>query len=156
MHRALICFALALAFAMPATLPASAQNNDAVEQRQKLFKSMTPSAKAGKAMLQGRKAFDLATAKKIFENYKDAAEKLEPLFPDDSKTGQSKDGHKTMALPAIWTDKADFDARMKKFKDDAANAVLSVKDAASFKTAWGQVMPSCGGCHKIYRKEHKH
>ena len=40
------------------------------------------------------------------------------LFPDDSKTGGD-----TAALPAIWENKSDFDARFAAFGKDAAAAL---------------------------------
>ena len=47
---------------------------------------------------------------------------------------------------------ADLDARFKKMGEEAAAALVSVKDEASFKA----VMPdfyknNCGGCHEKYK-----
>ena len=50
-----------------------------------------------------------------------------PLFPDSSKTGD------TAALPAIWENKADFDAKLAKFGADAKAAADKVNDLDSFK-----------------------
>lgn len=125
---------------------AQAQNTDLIEKRKKTFKSILPELKVGKQMLKGDKAFDAAAAKKIFQTYADAAKQLKAMFPEDSKTGAE-----TRALPAIWENKADFDAKMAKFEADSSEAIGKVTDLASFKASWGTVMSNCGGCHKPYR-----
>ncbi|HUS97173.1 MAG TPA: cytochrome c [Hyphomicrobiaceae bacterium] len=127
---------------------AHAQNLAVIDQRQKAFKSMLPDLKVGKAMVKGDQAFDAAAAKKVFTTYAAAAAALKSLFPEDSKTGGE-----TRALPAIWEKKADFDAKLAAFEQDAMTAAGAVPDLASFKTAWGKVMSNCGGCHKPYRAE---
>jgi len=125
---------------------AHAQNADAIKKRQEAYKGMIPQVKIGKNMLTGKQDFDAAAAKKIFATYAATAKTLEPLFPEDSKTGA-----KTAALPAIWENKADFEAKLAKFGEDASEAEATVTDLASFKAAWGKVMSNCGGCHKLYR-----
>ena len=75
-----------------------------------------------------------------------AAEQTLLLFPDDSKTGGG-----TNALPAIWDNKADFNARFAKFSKDVATAVATTKDEASFKKIAPTVFENCGGCHELYK-----
>lgn len=125
---------------------AHAQNVDVIKKRQEAYKGMLPQVKIGKQMLTGKQPFDAAAAKKVFATYAETAKTLMPLFPEDSKTG-----NKTAALPAIWENKADFDAKLAKFEKDATEAMGTVADLASFKAAWGKVMSNCGGCHKPYR-----
>lgn len=66
-------------------------------------------------------------------------------------------GHGTFegsdALPAIWTDRADFDARMKGLVD-AAQALegQAGTDLAGLQAGMGDVGKACGACHKLYRK----
>ncbi|MCB1510667.1 MAG: cytochrome c [Hyphomicrobiaceae bacterium] len=129
---------------------AHAQNSDAIEKRIKAFKSMLPDLKIGKAMIQGKQPFDAAAAKKVFTTYASAAATLKTLFPDNSKTGAE-----TRALPSIWENKADFDAKMAKFEAESKEAAGAVADLASFKASWGKVMANCGGCHKPYRLKKK-
>ena len=61
------------------------------------------------------------------KTYQNAMSKEPALFPPDSKTGD--------ALPVIWDDDniADLDARFKKLGTDAAAALATIKDEASFK-----------------------
>src|SRR5271166_1723225 len=127
---------------------AMAAGADAIKQRRELMKVDGAVTKPVFQMLQGRAPFDLAIVQKALKAYENAASKEPALFPPDSKTGG------TNALPAIWEDNnmADLDARFKKMGDDAAAALVSVKDEASFKA----IMPgfydnNCGGCHEKYK-----
>jgi cytochrome c556 len=119
---------------------------DPIAARKALMKENGKQARAGAAMLKGEAPFDLAKAKAIFATYVDASAKMPALFPDNSKTGGE-----TAALPKVWTDKADFDAKFAKFGSDAKAASDKVTDLASFKAAFPAVQKNCGGCHETYR-----
>ena len=71
---------------------------------------------------------------------------LPNLFPESSKTGGD-----TAALPAIWANKADFDAKAAKFVTDAKQAQTAVKDLDTFKASFSTVTKDCGACHETYR-----
>ena len=58
----------------------------------------------------------------------EGATKSAALFPDNSKTGGG-----TAALPAIWQNKADFDARFAKFVKDVAAAQAGIVDEATLQ-----------------------
>jgi len=73
-------------------------------------------------------------------------EKAAGLFPDSSKTGD------TRALPAIWEKMDDFKAKMAKFVADSKAAQAKVTDEASFKATFPEVTKDCGACHQPYRK----
>ena len=119
---------------------------DPIADRKALMKKNGDEAKVGTAFMKGEAPFDLAKAKAIFASYADAAAKAPGLFPDNSKTGGD-----TAALPAVWEKKADFDAKFKKFGEDAKDAETKVTDEASFKTIFPAVQKNCGGCHETYR-----
>lgn len=119
---------------------------DPIAARKALMKATGKQAGAGGAMIRGEAPFDLAQAKAIFAVFEETSAKAPTLFPDNSK-----DGGETAALPAIWTSKADFDARLAKLGADAKAAGASVTDLASFKTAFGGIGKDCGGCHELYR-----
>ena len=121
---------------------------DAIKARQALMKDNGRVSKPLGPMLKGAAPFDLATVQTALKTYENAAEKMPGLFPDDSKTGGD-----TQALPAIWENKADFDARFKTFGKDAAAALVSVKDEATFKAAMPGIFKNCGGCHEKYRQK---
>jgi len=120
--------------------------SDPIAARKALMKANGDHAKIVGAMARGEAPFDLAKAKAAFASFQEAGEKAPTLFPDNSKTGGD-----TAALPKIWEDKADFDAKLAKFAADAKAAGESVKDFDSFKAALGTVGKECGGCHELYR-----
>ena len=142
MIRTIVVIA-ALAVGVQAALP---QNLDVIKQRKELMKQNGAAAGTAAKMLKGETPFDLAAAQAALKSMADVAAKMPGLFPDDSKTGGD-----TKALPAVWTDKADFDARFAKFGADATTALAAVTDKATFGAAMTPVFKNCGGCHEKYR-----
>ena len=130
--------------ALGVSVALAASGADAIKARRALMKENGEATKAVVAMLKGA-PFDLAAVQKALKTYDNAAEKMPALFPPDSQTGD------THALPAIWTDTADFDARFKKLGADSTAALASITDAASFKSEIMTVLKNCQGCHEKYR-----
>ena len=124
---------------------ATAQTNP-IAARKALMKANGQQAKIGAAIAKGDAPFDADKVQTIFATFVEAAEKAPALFPDNSKTGG-----KTEALPSIWKNKADFEARLAKFGADAKAAQAEAKDLASFKALWaGLIRKNCTGCHEKY------
>jgi len=133
--------------AVALAVTAVAAQSDPIAARKALMKKNGDEAKAAAAMVKGEAPFDAARAHTIFATFADSAAKAPALFPDNSKTGGD-----TAALPAIWENKADFDARFVKFGKDAKEAEGKVKDLDSLKATWGGfAKENCGGCHEKYR-----
>ena len=126
---------------------AAAAGSDAIKERRALMKANGDATKPLVPMMKGQAPFDLAAVQKALKTYMNAAEKMPALFPDDSKTGD------THALPAIWENKPDVDARFKKLGEDAKAALDKVKDGASFKAIMPSFYKNCGGCHEKYREK---
>jgi cytochrome c556 len=136
---------LAVALLVVAAGLAAAQSNP-IAARKALMKANGQQAKIGAAIAKGDAPFDAEKVQAIFATFVDAAEKAPALFPDNSKTGG-----KTEALPSIWKNKADFEARLAKFGADAKVAQAEAKDLASFKAIWaGLIRKNCTGCHEKY------
>jgi cytochrome c556 len=121
---------------------------DPIAARKALMKANGEQAKIGNQMAKGEEPFDLAKARKVFETYQNAAAKAPDLFPDNSKTGGD-----TAALPAIWENKADFEAKLAKLGSDSKAAEASVTDFDTFKARFSEVVKNCGGCHQTYRQK---
>jgi cytochrome c556 len=121
--------------------------SDPIAARKAMMKANGQSAGQGNKFMKGEEKFDLAKAQAIFAAYQKAAAEFGKLFPENSKTGGD-----TAALPAIWENKADFDAKLAKLGADAKDAAAKVKDEASFKAVFPEVQKNCGGCHQTYRK----
>jgi cytochrome c556 len=118
----------------------------AIAERQKLMDNNGDASKVVFPMIKGAAPFDLAKVQGALNTYIAAAKGMPALFPDDSKTGG-----KTAALPAIWENKADLDARFAKFGADATAALASIKDEATFKANFPAILKNCGDCHQTYR-----
>jgi cytochrome c556 len=132
--------------AIALAVTAVAAQSDPIAARKALMKVNGDQAKIGAAMAKGEAPFDAAKVQTIFATFADSAVKAPALFPDNSKTGGD-----TAALPAIWENKADFDARLAKFGTDAKAAQADVKDLATFKAVWsGLIRKNCSACHEKY------
>lgn len=134
--------ALALAAALAAS--AAYAQADAIAQRKAILKEFGAVTPGG--MLQGRQPFDLAKARAALETYEKGAHVLPSLFPASAQTGGG-----TEALPAIWKDKADFEARFAKLATDSRTTRAAIKDEAGFRAEFPKVLANCRGCHDLYR-----
>ena len=132
-----------LAFAATALVAQS----DPIAARKALMKANGDQNKVATEMLEGKRPFNVDEAKKVLATFAEAGEKAPALFPDDSKTGGD-----TAALPAVWENKSDFQAKLAKFAHDSKAALDATKDLDSFKVQITEVRKNCGGCHQTYRK----
>jgi cytochrome c556 len=119
---------------------------DPIAARKALMKTNGEQARLAREMVEGKRVFSLEDAKKVFVTYAEAGEKVQALFPEGSNSGD------TAALPAVWENKADFNARLAKFAADSKIAAEATKDLDSFKVQVTEVHKSCGGCHQTYRR----
>jgi cytochrome c556 len=138
---------LAAAFATLGITAVVAQS-DPIAARKAVMKENGNQSRIAREMVEGKQPFNLDAAKKVFATFGGTADKVKNLFPDNSKTGGE-----TAALPAIWENKADFEAKLAKFSADAKAAEGKVTDLDSFKAQLGEVGKNCGGCHNNYRKK---
>jgi len=133
--------------AVALAVTAVAAQSDPIAARRALMKKNGDEAKIATSMVKGEAPFDAAKVQTVFATFADSAAKAPALFADNAKTGGD-----TAALPAIWENKADFDARLAKFGKDAKEAEGKVKDLDSLKATWGGfAKDNCGGCHEKYR-----
>ena len=137
---------LAAAFAALGVTAVVAQG-DPIAARKALMKENGNQARIAREMIEGKQPFNVDAAKKVLITFGETHDKAKNLWPDTSKTGGD-----TAALPAIWENKADFDAKLAKFSTEAKAASAKVTDLDSFKAQMGEVGKNCGGCHQPYRK----
>ena len=116
-------------------------------KRHELMEGVGKAAKVIGAMFRGEAEYDEAAVQESLLTFQDAAGKFGKLFPAGSETG---DG--TEAAPAIWEDRAGFDAALQDWADATAAAIdaapATLEDA---KAAFGPVFQTCKGCHDNYR-----
>jgi cytochrome c556 len=120
--------------------------SDPIAARKAIMKANGDQNRIGTEMIEGKQPFNLDAAKKIFATFADT-EKAQALWPDNSKTGGD-----TAALPAIWENKADFEAKIAKLIADAKAAGAATTNLDTFKAQMTEVRKNCGGCHQTYRK----
>lgn len=123
-----------------------AAQGDSIATRKDLMKAAGQQTGLGARMVRGDVPFDLAQAQRIFQVYADTAARYSTLFPEGSHSGGE-----TAALPAVWSNRADFDARVAKWGADARTEGAKVTDLATFRAAFGEVAKNCGSCHESYR-----
>jgi cytochrome c556 len=140
--KRLVTVAIALVCGVTAVLA----DTDPIAERRALMKHDGAAAKKLFDMAKGNVPFDLATVKESLATLNEGATKSAALFPDNSQTGGG-----TAALPAIWQNKADFDARFAKFAQDVAAAQAGIVDEATFKQFAPTVFKNCGACHELYK-----
>ena len=136
---------LAAAFAALGITAVIAQS-DPLATRKALMKENGNQSRIAREMIEAKQPFNLEAAKKVLATFGETADKGKNLWPDNSKGGD------TASLPAIWENKADFDAKLVKFSAEAKAAGGKVTDLDSFKAQMGEVGKNCGGCHQTYRK----
>jgi cytochrome c556 len=120
---------------------------DPIAARKALMKTNGDQNRVATEMLEGKRPFNLDEAKKVFVVFAETGEKAPALFPDNSKTGGD-----TAALPPVWENKADFNAKLAKFASESKAAGDATKDLDTFKVQITEVRKNCGGCHQTYRK----
>jgi len=62
---------------------------------------------------------------------------------------------KSNALPAVWSDRAGFNAIAAEYQQKTKKLAELAKagDNEAFKTQWADVRQTCNSCHETYRKE---
>ncbi|MBG0809723.1 cytochrome c [Methylosinus sp. H3A] len=142
------CVALASAYAQaPGPSPAKI----AVENRRAEFVLIGNFFRWFGAVARGNAPYDEAEATKRAARIAYLAGLLDESFPDISNVGEPD----SKAKPEIWKEKAEFDKKLVKFKEDArlfAEAIGKEKSATEgFKTAVANLGQDCKGCHDSYK-----
>ena len=122
--------------------------DDAIKARQACMKMGHGGVmKVAVPIMKGEKPFDAAALKAAYDAEDAACKDWSMWWGDDTKKGTSVETH---ALPAVWDDKAGFEAAGKAWYD-AATKLRAATDEASFKAAFPAVGNACGDCHKKFR-----
>jgi cytochrome c556 len=132
-----------------ASVSVAAAPADIIAARQQGYKQI---GKAFKTINDNLKATpDVALIRTNAKVIAKLAPKVATWFP--AGTGKEA-GVKTAALPAIWTQRADFDAASRKFADAAKafDAVAAKGNMDDIKTAAGALGQTCKGCHQNFRE----
>jgi cytochrome c556 len=137
--------------ATPATPTGGPPNaaKQAIDNRKAIFTLIGSNFRPLGEVLQGKSPYDAAEAQKRAARLQFLAGLLDEAFPDISSSGD------TRAKPEIWSNRADFNAKLKDFQDHIAVLTqVASRDGSTadqFKAAAGAVGQDCKGCHDTYR-----
>jgi cytochrome c556 len=154
--RAGYAFIIATTFAAGAlaqTAPAPPPNlaKQAIENRKAVFTLIGNNFKPIGEILRGTSTYESVEVGKYVTRVSFLTGFLIEAFPEVSKTGD------TQAKPEIWSNRADFDKRVKDFGEHASALSQVVAQGGgnsdAFKTAARAVAQDCKGCHDNYRNK---
>lgn len=129
--------------------PVAIADDDPRVVRHELMEEVGDAAKVVGAMLKGEREYDAAAVAASLATFGDAATKFGDLFPPGTETGAD-----TEAAPAIWEDRAGFDAALQDLADATAAAVTAAPATLEeAKPVLGPIFKTCKGCHDTYRIE---
>lgn len=122
----------------------------AIGYRQDVFGLVGWNFSAMGQMARGDRDFDAAEFARRAERVAQLSKMLDEGFPPGSDTGAD-----TEALAGIWTDRADFDAKMADFQREAAALaqVATGADPDATKTQFGTTAGTCKACHDKYKAD---
>lgn len=125
---------------------AEAQMAPQIEQRQNAMKAQGGANRVLTPIVRGEQPWNQAAVVQQLTLINTTAKAIPSLFPSNAQGGN--------ALPAIWTNMADFQAKAKALEDASANLLqlANANNEAGFKAAAGTLGAACGGCHTPYRK----
>lgn len=146
MKRLGIIIGLCAATALP-----SAAADDPVAARQVIMSSVGAAAGVTGGVMKGEIAYTPVVGKSVIAAMHAAAMTYGDYFSEGSE-----DAGRSKAAPAIWSDRAGFDAELAKFL--AATAAAGEQagragpaDAATFAELMKPVMAECSSCHEKFR-----
>jgi cytochrome c556 len=152
---------LAIAFAATANAqttpaggaPGPSPARQAVDARRAVFTLIGGNFRPLGAVLKGAAQADAAEVNKRASRLAFLASLLDENFPDISNLGQPD----TKAKAEIWSDRADFDKKLKSFQGDVVTLVQVSSDgkgsADTIKAAITAVGQDCKACHDKYREQ---
>lgn len=150
MTRLVLAAAALIGFAT--ALPAAAQfqkPEDAIKYRQSAMFVMANHFGRIGAMVQGKVPFDAGAAAANAEIVATLSKLPFAGFIEGTQAGNTK------AKPAVWTDRAKFDAGATKMQEAAAKLSVAAKSGNldQIKAAFGPTAQSCKACHDDFWKQ---
>ena len=120
--------------------------SDPIAARKALMKANNENARNLVRMTRGEDPYDAAKVNAAFAQWAETAQKFPALFPDNSKTGE------TRATPKVWETRSDFEAKVAAFAKAVGDNRDKAKNVEEVKVALAAVGKTCDGCHEPYRK----
>ena len=122
-------------------------DDDPRHVRHELMEGVRDAAKPVGLMLRGEAEFDSELLMQSLSVWKEAGSQFGDLFPEGTETGMD-----TEAAPAIWEDRAGFEAALAKWQGAVDKAIEASPDTLeAAKPVVGPIFQTCKGCHDNYR-----
>ena len=149
MRLATLALSVLLIGASSATL-AQTKPEDAIRYRKSAYTVLLWNWMPLNAMMRGRIPFDAAEFARRAERVAAIAPQLLEGFPEGSNAGAE-----TEAKAEIWTDFADFTAKMKDLERESAAlaSIAKAGDEAAIKDQFAKTGGACKACHDKYKTE---
>ena len=132
-----------------AILPGAALAGDPIEYRQGVMEVFSWNLSAMASMVKGETPFDPAAFKGYATDLATASS-LNVLkgFPEDSL------GDESDAMPEIWLNWSDFEAKYKTLKEATAklSEVAATGDEAAMRAQFKESAGACKGCHRDFKR----
>ncbi len=143
-------FGVALCVSVVGAQAQQAKPEDVIAYRQAVLKTVFWNFMSMGQMVKGSKPWDAAEFKRRSLAVSFMALQMDEGFPAGSDKGAVTD-----ALPAIWENRADFDAKLREFQrtSNALRVAANGGDVETVKAAFGKVRNSCMACHEKYRAD---
>src|SRR5262245_2223301 len=132
---------------MAAAVTAVMAQSDPIAQSKQLMKSTGQNAASLNRMVRGEERFDGAKVNAAFNKWGETAQKIPDLFASPPPRGAE-----TGALPKIWQNKPDFEAKATAFGKAVADNRDESKTLDGLRVAFANVTKACGDCHENYRR----
>ena len=129
---------------------APSKGEQALKYRKSLYQVMAWNFGPMGAMAQGKVPYDAAEFAKRADRVTLIAPMLSEGFPAETRNLPHSE-----LKPAMWTNRADFDAKMKDLVERSATlaAVAKTGDSAKSKAAFFDTANTCKACHDKYKNE---
>ena len=133
--------------------PGPSPAKQAIDVRKAVYTLISANFRPIGGLMSGRGQYDAADIQKRLDRLVMLTEMAGEAFPEVSNSGMPD----TKAKANIWTERADFDKRLKDFAQHAKNlAQVNAKEKGAtdaFKAAASELGGDCKGCHDNYREK---
>jgi cytochrome c556 len=129
---------------------APSKGEQALKYRKALYQVMAWNFGPMGAMAQGKVPYDAAEFARRAERVAAVAPMLSEAFPPETKGLPQSE-----LKPEMWTNRADFDAKMQDLVERSATLASVAKsgDFARSKAAWFDTANTCKACHDKYKND---
>jgi cytochrome c556 len=153
MKKVILAFAAYLLVGVSGSAFAIDEPENIIKYRQSVMSAIGGHTGAIASVVKGEVSF-VAHVESHARGINAMSKLITQLFPQGTDNGAFE---KTNALPAIWKDKAKFNAAAQALQDESAKLIVVAQggDVGAIGAQLQNVGKACGSCHKPFRAEQK-